>query len=406
MKRVLKRNYLSLCIASLLTVGCSSDSDPVDDADISESSPDLAVITRIDDQTGFLVAIDTQNDTVVTNANAAEVEDPFINLFSYNGTIYTTGSLRSDKIVKYSYNGTTFVKDVEISAGEASVPTAMIFVNDSKSYVTLFNTGEILVVNPSDLSIDKRIDISEYALGEGDINPEPTSGIIKDGKLYVTMSQIDDVLTFKCQAGASVLKIDVATDTVEKHIQDPRSCASGEMGGSSTGIFVDEIGDIYVNNQSSFGFYPDLPPHGLLRIRDGAEEFDPDYFFPLGNKVLEGFDGFFADYAYRPIYAGDGKVYTLLVSAALGSNPPDYAKDKNNLPYRLDIRNQTITPIDIPRTNGWSDQIIHDDRVLFGMLTDNGPGLYRYDPSSGTNIGDQTPHISTAGGVVSIRSMK
>lgn len=302
-------------------------------------------------------------------------------------------------MIKYRFDGTTFIDPIELDTGENSIPSNIIFLDDNKAYVVLLGTGELLVFDPSDMSSGGRIDLSSYALGDGDTNPEPSSGVIRDGKLYLALAQIDNLVTWKCQAGASVLIIDIVTDMVEKHIQDDRACLSGPVE-PSHGLVLDELGDIYVNQQGSFGFYPGLVA-GYLRIKNGTDEFDPDYFFNLSALNLPGVPGEATSNSYHDIYDRDGLLYTNLAIPALVSNPPDFVNDKNLMPYRLDLRNQTATALDMPATVNWAGEVMkYGDKIVFGMLTATGTGLFSYDPSSGTDIGDQQPFITTEGSPV------
>lgn len=399
MKINLLKSLLAALMGSLTLVGCSSSSGGGDSG--GAAGADLAIMNRIDDNTGFLVAIDSQKNTAISNANGVEL-NPSTGITGYNGFVYTTGSLGSNKVAKYSFDGTVFTKEAELDTGENTLPTVIIFANENKAYVNLVLTGELLAIDPGDLSIKKRIDLSSYALGDGDISPEPSDGVIRNGKLYLALGQVDSMQTFQCQAGASVLIIDVATDAIEKHIQDDRTCSSGMMQPSG-GLILDEMGDIYVQNPAGYGFHPGKVS-GFLRIKSGADEFDPDYFFPI-TGMETNLPSMPAAYSYLDNYAGDGMLYSTLFIPALSSNPPDFVNDKNYLPYRLDLRNKTATRIDIPATAGWSASVIkHKDKIIYGLLTDNGGGLYRYDPSSGTDTGDQTPYITTAGSPVWLAS--
>ena len=71
--------------------------------------------------------------------------------------------------------------------------------------------------------------LAEYALGKaaGDNNPEPAASVIRDGILYVALSQMKS--TYVCESGAYVALIDTKTDKPIKVVSDPRvSMASGE----------------------------------------------------------------------------------------------------------------------------------------------------------------------------------
>ena len=398
--KVIKPEINSLASAVLIALtlaACGSDSDSPDYSR-STGDADVVMINRIDDTTGFLVAADGLNSIEVTNGNGVEL-DPSSGIMTYNGIVYTTGSLTEDKVKKFVFDGQTFVKEGEFITGEGARAGSIIFVNETKAYVNTLFTPELIVFNPGDMTITNRIDLSPYALGENDTNPNATTGVIRDGKLYLGLAQIDTLETFKCQAGASLLIIDVATDTVEKHIQDDRACFTGALQPNS-GLIMDELGDIYVNNDGAYGFYPGLKA-GFLRIKNGADEFDPDYFFSITDLELPGVPGGAASYAYHTAYAGDGFAYANLSIPGLSSNPPDYVNDKSFLAYRIDLRNQTVTALDIPPTAGWAgDTVIYDDRVIFGRSTDFGTGLFFYDPASGTDIGDQIPSITTQGSPV------
>ncbi len=386
-----------IVLMTLVLTACGDDSNAPPPAP-SSSEADLVMITRIDDTTGFLVAADGQKDTAINNSKGVEL-NPATGITTFNGMVFTTGSLANDKVTKYSFDGERFIKQGQFSTGEGARAGSIIFVNETKAYVNPYFLPELVVFNPSDMSITGRIDLSPYALGENDSNPNASTGVIRDGKLFLALAQVDTLLTFKCQAGASVLIIDIATDTVEKHIQDDRACFSGHLQPNS-GLIIDELGDIYIKNYGSFGLYPGLQA-GFLRIKNHTDEFDPDYYFSITNLVLPEVPGGRSSYLLNSVYAGDGIVYGNLFIPGLTSNPQDFVNDRNFLTYRVDLRNQSVTAIDMPATAGWATGIImYHNKVMFGRSTVYGTGLFFYDPASGTNIGDQIPSITTEGAPV------
>ncbi|MFH2066848.1 MAG: hypothetical protein ABIK15_16740 [Pseudomonadota bacterium] len=385
-----------LLSAMMMTAGCSDSDDNSGVLPHQSDSSDLVVSNRIDDQTGFVNMVDGTTDRNITNANGVEI-NPGCGVFVYNGFIYTTGSRNNDKITKYavqSDNSLTKVAETVVYESGGSIPTNFIFVDDAKAYVTLAGIGELLTVNPTDLSITKRIDLSPYALDENgatggsDTNPEASGGVIRDDKLYLALGQIVNFTTFYCRGKASVLIIDTATDAVLKHITDERTCCSGVIS-PNHGLTMDENGDIYVNNTASFGYYPGLTA-GYLRINNGEDEFDPDYFFSVTDLQNLDVPGNVASYAYNEAYFSGGLLYTTLFIPALTSNPPDYVNDKNFQPYVMDLYNRTATKLDMPSSIGWSiDCINYNGEIVYGLSTINGTGLYR--------AGESTPFITTEG---------
>jgi len=411
---MLRREHLIPIVAlAFALAACSSDSDnspapaPNNPDPGSETrTPDLVMMTRIDETTGFMVAVNSLEDTEISNLNGAELH-PFSGLIAHEGTVYTTGLTIDDTVTKWAYNGSTFIKDGEFMTGENARANDIIFVNDTKAYVTTYNSPELVIFNPVTMEKTGAIDLSPYALGgDSDTNPNASAGVIRDGKLFLGLAQVDTLETFYCQGGSSVLMIDVATDTVEKHLQDDRACMVGTLDTGARDIFMDELGDIYVNHLGSWGYYPDLTA-GVLRIKAGTEEFDPDHFFSFTDLDLgDDVPGGKVSYMYRPRYVGDGIAYGNFWVKALSSNPPDYRKDKNYVAFKVDLRNQRLEKIDVPYTTGSSGStVIHKDKVIFARNTDSGAGLFYYDPYSGTLMGDQTPTITSAGTPTFIESL-
>ena len=383
-------------LAGLMAVwGCDNSNDDID-ADAGASEADMAVIMRIDDTTSFVNLVDAGVTTNLTNANGIEI-DPGTGVYTYHGAVYVTGSMQNDKVTKYTVTeDNSLVKAAETTVFQSggSIPTSLIFVSDTKAYLALPGTGELLVIDPTDLSITKRIDLSPYALdadgetGGADTNPEPSNGVIRDGKLYLGLGQLDSFATYYCRGKASVLIIDTATDEVLKHITDDRTCTTGEID-PNNGLILDENGDIYINNTASFGYYPGLNA-GILRINSGEDDFDPNYYFSITDIQDLDVAGGTAAYAYHCVYGGNGLLYTNLFIPALTSNPPDYVNDKNYQPYVLDLYNQTVEKLDTPPTIGWSSHLIdYDGEIVYGLTTVNGAGLYR--------AGETTPFMTTAG---------
>lgn len=385
----------------IMLAGCGSSSDGVDGVS-SAGQADLAVVTRIDDTTGFINLVNGAVDTSVSNANGTEVY-PSTGLFYYNGYLYATGSMNDDKLTKYAVNdGNTLTKVAETTVydGGGSIPTNITFVDDTKAYLELPGVGELVVFSPEDLTITHRIDLSAYAMdangefGGDDINPEPSGGVLRDGKFYLALNQFDTFSTYRCRGKASVLIIDITTDQILKHISDDRTCSSG-ITSPSLGLVLDENNDIYVMNCASYGYYPGFNA-GFLRINDGEDDFDPDYYFSITDLQDLDVPGGEVSYAYNHVYLSNGNLYTTLFVPGLTSNPPDYINDKNYVPYVLNLWEQTATKLNMEPTNGWGTHVIrYNDNIVYGMATVNGTGLYYADETMPFVTLDGNPFIFT-----------
>lgn len=387
---------MTICFLALFSFsGCSGIEDNVGSG-IAAGGSDIAINVRVDDTTGFLVMVNGMNDTSINNANGYE-SNPSKGLFAYNGYLYTTGSMYDDKLIKYTINddrSLTLVAETTVYPGGGSIPSSIIFVNNTKAYLMLPGIGELVVFDPNTLAITNRIDLSPYAidangqLGVDDLNPEPSGGVIRNGKLYLSLAQIDSFSTYYDRGVASVLIIDASTDEVISHITDDRTSCSGNLS-PNNGLILDENGDIYVNNAAAFGYYPGSNA-GILRINNGEDEFDPSYYLSITDRTDLDVPLGISTYMYNYVYLENGELYTHLFIPGLTSNPPDYVNDKNYQPFVIDLWNQTITKLDMPPSSGWSSHLIeYRGDVIFGMSTDSGTGLF--------NINEDTPFVTTDG---------
>lgn len=226
----------------------------------------------------------------------------------------------------------------------------------------MVKTGEINVAKP------------EYGL-DGSSTPNPLGLILRDGKLYVGCGEFDQMPI--CKSGAHILIIDEATDTPEKIIHDMRLSAASIF---DCGMFIDEKGDLYVTCWGSYGYVPDQK-FGLLRIKKGATEFDPEYCFNMSDMNVEGVQGGKLQYSISNFYAGNGELYVLAYCPAFASASPDYINEKTNYCLKADLYNCTMKALNLPRTNGYSCAINkYGDDILFGLATEqNGTGIFTYN---------------------------
>ena len=109
------------------------------------------------------------------------------------GLVYVVNRIFADNI-QILDPSRDFVTMVQCSTGNGSNPHDIVIAGDTKAYVTLYDTGEILVVNPApaaDCSDFERgrIDVSPFADADG--NPEADQMAIVSGELYVLLQRLD-----------------------------------------------------------------------------------------------------------------------------------------------------------------------------------------------------------------------
>ena len=217
--------------------------------------------------------------------------------------------------------------------------------------------------------------------------------VIRDGKLFVGLGQM--ISMFAVHPSAYVLVVDVATDTVEKMITDERTCGVGIYLGFTGGMFVDDIGDLYVYGMAMMGYQPGVKD-GFLRIRKGETEFDPSYFFSIQDISLPDVPGNIGTYMFGMVYTGGSTGYGFICIPALMSDPPDYVNDRNYQPFKLDLSAKTTEKIALSPTPGFAHAVCkYKDKVVFGLSSVDGDGLYTYDLNTGEV--SSKPVVSTEG---------
>ena len=348
-----------LCTALFVT-SCTDDNK---DDDENEGKASIIVGINMQPQAdmGYIVPIQDMKVGTMSFANAVETKiTPY--LMSYRDWVF-------------------YVPGTSATKAYASAP------NDNKIIIfnptTMVKTGEINVARP------------EYGL-DGSSTPNPLGLILRDGKLYVGCGEFDQMPI--CKSGAHVLIIDEATDTPEKIIHDTRLSAASIF---DCGMFIDEKGDLYVTCWGSYGYVPDQK-FGLLRIKKGATEFDPDYCFNMTDMNVEGVQGGKLQYSISNFYAGNGELYVLAYCPAFASASPDYINEKTNYCLKADLYHCTMKALNLPRTNGYSCAINkYGDDILFGLATEqNGTGIFTYNRK--TDQCSSAPVVKTQGTLMDI----
>lgn len=371
----------------LFSWGCDDDDGGTNP--IEEGKPKLVITTTVG-QSIYLGTIKDLDVGSINNENSYEHVDkaaPFI----YKDMVFVIERWNGDILHKY-----TRTDDAVLApAGTLTLPAGgegyyIAFKDDSKAYVALASHGSIYSFNPTTMEHIGSVDLTMYGVGGG--NSNPTQMIIRnDGKMFVTLVQRQTAYTSHDSGYVAI--INTVNDEVEKVIVDERVTGLGSGLGN---IIIDEKNDIYVYSQGDFGYAPNAKD-GILRIKNGETQFDPSYYFSPKSQVVDGVTGGIVLYGMVLCYGGDGKTFANMFAPALSSDPPDYENDKTAQPIVIDLYNKTITKINLPNSSMFASSGIlkFDDKILFGMSTINGDGIYTYDLNSGAV--SENPVITTVG---------
>ena len=302
-----------------------------------------------------------------------------------SGNVYSLpdymGNSRS-AIVRYvpNANGELVEKGkLELTAGAQACN--VVEVNAEKAYVSCQGTGKIVVFNPTTMKQLKEIDLNKYA--QTGMNVAPSAMIVRDADLFVGLSQ-RDAKWMPTKASAELVVIDTKTDVVKKHITNTTlglSTATRPIDPKS--IFMDENKDIYVNCIGSFGLNSDFPG-GIVRIKNGTMEIDPDYSFKFNEVKVSGLVGDYGKFLGTVCYMAGGKLYAYI-------NAPQLDPDSKNpyltiayCPVEVDLYNKTITKIEgLGYSNPHACAVAkYGNKVVYGLSNKTEHGFFSYDPAT------------------------
>lgn len=386
--------FLPLALLTVaVTIACDDD-----DKHIPTGEGNILLSTRIPNTSGMTGSVYTQ---LIENIDAGTYNNKYARPTAFATPPVVVGNdvfdlpgltTETDIIKKYSRSGRELILQGTYTCAAGSGAISLVTLDD-KAYVAMRGLGQILLLNHTTMKETGRIDLSPYGVGDG--NPDPAMMLIRDGLLYVGLNQIVGGMTpDKNRAKSDMAIIDTRTDQVLKVITDSRgySMPTNIMGDANS-IFMDENKDIYINCMAGLSYLGHKG--GLLRIKAGETEFDPNYEFCVTDRTFDGID-YPLDCLRDMVYGGDGVLYATASSMGYYGSHPNYSADRVVVSLEIDIRKKTIKKLDIPRGNIYATAVgKYGKSVLFGLATDTGNGFYLYDSATGET--NSVPLINTIG---------
>ena len=124
---------------------------------------------------------------------------------------------------------------------------------------------------------------------------------------------------------------------------------------------------------------------GILRIKNGTQEIDPDYNWVFNDQVIEGEPGKTVWLASTH-YLGNGKLYGMMDIADYWENPsmPNWTRDRSIISVEIDLYAKTVKKLPIPRTCAYATHVsTYNDLLVFSVWGEQESGFYTYDPNTG-----------------------
>ncbi len=387
---MIKRNYgfiAFLAATLILFIACNDESSPMDPSDAVN---DIILSTTLG-SSSFISTIPGLSQENVDNTEAIETTF-YAYLFVHEDWLFTCPNLSGDIVEKYNIDEDgNLTLSGSMVTNQASYPSDILVINDTKAYLTLHYAGQIVEFNPTTMEQTAVIDLSGPDYAVEDNNPDPTNLLLRGNTLFVGLAQSPDGVTG--HPGVHLLTIDITSNTVQDYIIDERGGSYCGRTGDQSFFFMDENENIYVSFVGSWGFVPGQRA-GFLRINAGTTEFDPNYILYLDELTIANVDGGI-NYFNQIQYAGNNTVYGIANVPALASNPPDFINDRPGAIIKVDLVAKSAERIMFPYSKLLADVALYDNKLLAALSTTTGIGIYTYDLSTGET--SQSPLVNIQG---------
>ena len=385
--------FLTACSLALLLVSCKKDdNNNSESAIISKSSGKYLLETSVKNPDGmsgssYIQLFNTLSGSL--NNSQAEQVDFGSSVQVEGNDVYLFDTMKGvGGIVRWTYDPTTqkLTKGATLPGISNSMVGHLEKVSATKAYVPMYTQGVVWIINPQTMQKTGEINLAQYA--HGDSSPEPAMGILRDGKYYLCLNQIDPGAGWQPYANyqqCDVAIINPQTDVVEKVVSETTTkltFPTRPMAQCKGMLFTNEAGDLYIATAGYFGYSKDNTKCGFLCIPKGSTEFDSSKSWDISTTTITG-TSYKPASVYNCQYIGNGKAVAYVGIVELGGSNPYTAK--NAMAVLIDFNAKSISQINgIPLTDGHSIFITkHNGKILFGAFGTDKIGLFAYNPTTG-----------------------
>jgi hypothetical protein len=278
--RLFRKDILGIVFlaALALAIGGCGDSGSNGSGARGATGDDVAFVLTTDFQTGSYSTIDLSTNTASNDlpAQSGIVESDNAGAY-YNGRIYIINRGTPSNITVVDKADPTAAIN-QFSTDNGTNPYAMAFNSDTEAYVCLYESNDLLVVDPTDASdpIKERIDLSGFmAAGDTDHHVEAAAMVKINDFLFVALQRQN---AFAVENDALLVVIDTTTNEIVD-VDDSTAAvdAIALTGRNPQFMFYDEAsGKIFVSETGGYG------------VTDGGvETVDPTAFEAEGFVIDE-----------------------------------------------------------------------------------------------------------------------
>ena len=248
MSRFFLNKFLISAFSFFLAIGLFSSS--------ASFAKEAAFIVTTDYVAGSLAKMSTTKKQSVSKNLLLIHPDSVVK--SYGKYVYVIQRLGADSIIVVNPKNPGHPIN-EYSTGNGSNPQDMEFKNSKKAYISLYEENKLLVIKPGTGNIKKKIDLSEFADGDGLV--EMSEMVLVKNYLYVSLQRLNRDNFFSADNKSFVVVIDTDTDKILDLDPNTEGNQAIELNGRNPGnmVYNKETGKIYIplsgkfNTDDAFG---------------------------------------------------------------------------------------------------------------------------------------------------------
>jgi hypothetical protein len=207
----------------------------------------VALVLTTDGSTGSYSVVELTSRNVFQDLKVGGIHNNAIARF-FGGRVYVVNRLGADSIqILDPQRGFITPPNGMLSVGNGTDPQDIVFVNDSKAYVSRLNAPKLLIINPTTLRITGDLDLSSLVQpNDSDGSPDPGYMLMRNGMVYVALRHLDIRQTqLPPVARGEVAVIDATTDRIVTVIELLGTNPASELQFSPTlnRILVSSVGE-------------------------------------------------------------------------------------------------------------------------------------------------------------------
>ena len=374
--------YTFILFALLFSITSCDDDDTTDSPNLIHYALTVTAGTY-PNQTAYVLGTHDFPAGTIGTSSAAELTGSGM-MFKYGSDVYVATFGAPATLRKYTFDASgTPQESGSFSVLGLKTFGAVEFVSATEAYAASNGFGgvpKLVKFNPTTMQITMTVNLTGLEK-EGATEVYYLGMVIRDNYLFMGVNyQNADFVNLEDKVFVAV--INRTTNTVEKLISDDRSSEMWNGGTASSfspnALIKDASNDIYV-----IGYANNGKPSGVVRIKNGATEFDKDYFFNLNDATGKPCLGLF--------HFDNGMTFTVRYADEV-AYPFDTDADYNSFAsgeiYRIDLASKTSQgniAASLPKILGSNVFMTKWDnaKIYFNVPTTSGSAVHSYAISGG-----------------------